>query len=294
MKFAVLALLYLLSASMLLGLSFPEIGGSASCLSAAGDGRRARQIADAIKTHNFKSDFKFPVGEVVAFGEYAGKLIVVSDAGKYGSVSFVLDAQKGEVVDIIRHDFLGEKHLLQSPSGRFLLYKRYYPDFLKDSAKSDVLICYDLDKNSGENPQWRPMLKYGRSEAGKVIYPASEGDEKGAHSRTLFIDAAEWNSESGECVLGVSALDKGEKGFKLEEFLIVREVLDSSGDSKLSVERAGRKNCVLVCANGARRNFASGAVRGFYISKVKILKDRFVVVNGGDPSEIEAVEILKN
>lgn len=78
-----------------------------------------------------------------------GNKMIFSWRCKPGIITMILDSNDYEIVDIILHFGLPEDDpVMQSPSGRYLLFKKFSPRMSPPPVASDFIMVYDLKKNA--------------------------------------------------------------------------------------------------------------------------------------------------
>lgn len=103
--------------------------------------------------------------------------IIFSGHSQSGTITIVIDSKNSQIIDILLNFPLSDKHpILQSPSGRYLLFRKFSPRNSPCNIASDFIMVYDLDKTPKGNRicvdfsnTLEPSIK--NSEVGNFFYP---------------------------------------------------------------------------------------------------------------------------
>ena len=77
---------------------------------------------------------------------YQDRLVVYGSVESKASCLTVVDLQRGEELD-----FLLGYHPQRSSTGRYVIYRKFYPRFSPPEVQSDLILIYDLARNPNEN-----------------------------------------------------------------------------------------------------------------------------------------------
>ena len=103
--------------------------------------------------------------------------IIFSGHSQSGTITIVIDSKNFQIIDILLHFPLPDKHpILQSPSGRYLLFRKFSPRNAPCNIASDFIMVYDLDKTPKGNRICGDFsntleLSIKNSEVGNFFYP---------------------------------------------------------------------------------------------------------------------------
>ena len=109
--------------------------------------------------------------------------IIFSGNSQTGIITIIIDSNNLKIIDIFLHFALADNNpIFQSPSGRYLLFKKFSPRNAPDNIASDFVMIYDLKKSPKENRIYGDFnnnlkLTINNSEAGNFFYPENKNFE---------------------------------------------------------------------------------------------------------------------
>ena len=145
----------------------------------------------------------------------------------------VIDSKNFQIIDIILHFPLADKYsILQSPSGRYLLFRKFSPRNAPCNIASDFIMVYDLDKTPKGNRicgdfsnTLRTSIK--NSEVGNFFYPenrdlvysaeAPYSTQVDSKEKQIFMFSTGWDIKNNIAVISVKSRSNENK------FIIVSE-----------------------------------------------------------------------
>lgn len=103
--------------------------------------------------------------------------IIFSGCSQTGLITIIVDSNSLKILDILLHFALSDKYpIFQSPSGRYLLFKKFSPRSAPCSISSDFIMIYDLEKSPKDNRihgnfDGTLSVTINNSEVGHFFYP---------------------------------------------------------------------------------------------------------------------------
>lgn len=143
--------------------------------------------------------------------------IIFSGWSQTGLITIIVDSKSFKIIDILLHFALSDKSpVFQSPSGRYLLFKKFSPRIAPYSVSSDFIMIYDLDKSPKDNRihgnfNGKSEVTIANSEVGSFFYPENKDFEFSLDSpyftqvnspeNQIFLYSTEWNAKNNIAVI---------------------------------------------------------------------------------------------
>lgn len=159
--------------------------------------------------------------------------IIFSGHSQSGTITMVIDSKNFQIIDIILHFPLADKYsILQSPSGRYLLFRKFSPRNAPCNIASDFIMVYDLDKTPKGNRICGDFsntleLSIKNSEVGNFFYPenrdlvysaeAPYSTQVDSKEKQIFMFSTGWDIKNNIAVISEKSRSNENK------FIIVSE-----------------------------------------------------------------------
>lgn len=159
--------------------------------------------------------------------------IIFSGWSQTGLITIIADSNTFKVVDIILHFALSDiSPIFQSPSGRYLLFKKFSPRSAPSSISSDFIMIYDLEKSPKKNRIYGNFngnleVTITNSEVGNFFYPENKSFEFSLESpyftqinspkNQIFLYSTQWNTKNNIAVISEKSKSSNYK------FIIISE-----------------------------------------------------------------------
>lgn len=161
--------------------------------------------------------------------------IVFSGRSQTGLITVIVDSNSFKIIDIILHFALSDiSPVFQSPSGRYLIFKKFSPRLAPSSISSDFLMIYDLEKSPKDNRIYGSFngnleVTFANTEVGNFFYPENKGFEFSLKSpyftqvnspeNQIFLYSTEWDTKNNIAVVSEKSKTSNYK------FIIISEDL---------------------------------------------------------------------
>ncbi len=161
--------------------------------------------------------------------------IVFSGRSQTGLITVIVDSNSFKIIDIILHFALSDiSPVFQSPSGRYLIFKKFSPRLAPSSISSDFLMIYDLEKSPKDNRIYGSFngnleVTFTNTEVGNFFYPENKGFEFSLKSpyftqvnspeNQIFLYSTEWDTKNNIAVVSEKSKTSNYK------FIIISEDL---------------------------------------------------------------------
>lgn len=143
--------------------------------------------------------------------------IIFSGCSQTGLITIIVDSNSLKILDILLHFALSDKYpIFQSPSGRYLLFKKFSPRSAPCSIFSDFIMIYDLEKSPKDNRihgnfDGTLSVTINNSEVGHFFYPENKDFEFSIDSqyftqvnspeKQIFLYSTEWDVKNNIAVI---------------------------------------------------------------------------------------------
>ena len=171
--------------------------------------------------------------------------IIFSGWSQTGLITIIADSNSFKVIDIILHFALSDiSPIFQSPSGRYLLFKKFSPRSAPSSISSDFIMIYDLEKSPKKNRIYGNFngnleVTITNSEVGNFFYPENKSFEFSLESpyftqinspkNQIFLYSTKWNTKSNIAVVSEKSESNNYKFIIISENpkgLFIKEIYD--------------------------------------------------------------------
>ncbi|MBE6411340.1 MAG: hypothetical protein E7036_02160 [Opitutales bacterium] len=225
--------------------------------------------------------------------------IVFSGHSQNGIISVIVDASNFVIQDVLLHFSLSEDNpVMQSPSGRFLLLKKFSPRAAPASIYSNFIMIYDLEKSAKENRIYGQFnndlnVTSDNAEIGHFFYPENKELEYSENSpyftyvndpaKQIFLHATNWDIKNKLTI--VSEKTK----LNIHKFIIITET--PSGLTKRIVPMESTE---VFDINNTKIQYSSGSP--FFMSRFEIVDNMLKIYNSMDNSNISyvCIKLLRN
>ena len=163
--------------------------------------------------------------------------IIFSGWSQTGLITIIVDSNSFKIIDIILHFALSDiSPVFQSPSGRYLVFKKFSPRSAPSSISSDFIMIYDLEKSPKDNRIYGSFngnleVTLANTEVGNFFYPENKDFEFSLESpyftqinspeNQIFLYSTEWDTKNNIAVISEKSKTSSYK------FIIISE--DSNG-----------------------------------------------------------------
>ena len=213
--------------------------------------------------------------------------IIFSGHSQNGTITMIIDSKNFQTIDILLHFPLSltpQRTILQSPSGRYLLFRKFSPRNAPCNIASDFIMVYDLNKTPKENRicgDFTNTLETSikNSEVGNFFYPESRDLEYPAETpystrvdskeEQLFLFSTDWDIKNNIAVIS-------EKSRSNEYKLIIV----SEGSKGLTKKIYDLKNAKFYTKNNVEVGYNPGM--NFFMERFEVIDGVLYVYNGAE------------
>lgn len=213
-----------------------------------------------------KTNLPYRLNEINTIYNYKDKNILIGTGLSNLKIAFVISSD-GEVLDAFYGGYISP-----SPSGRYLLYTKFYPRFAPPEVRSDELLIYDLQGDTAHNRMDNTVFSPGNLNAnvGKILYPSV--------TRDAYYDT--WVSVPSDriTILELGWSDQSDVGYAIfkesESFVFI--ILYEKG-SQIKVNRLFFEEAEVIPKEVLKNNTMNKLIDSFYPGKVRFYENSFEV-----------------
>ncbi len=227
---------------------------------------------------------------------YKNKIVAMGDLD-FGQMTTIIDTDNGKIIDSFMHFYLTNpwdenRPALQSPSGRYLLFRKYHSPFSEEQKTSNFVMVYDLDLSPVKNRETdfseeEEDVICGKLFAGKFFYPHNTDFECSTCSKykTLVYDDENYTYILGnkwdtpKTVLQVSYPKVG-----VNDFLVVEET-----DNGLTQKLLKFKEAKLYDVEGKELTYTEALEDNFYMIAFELDGNKLSISNLKDSSQVAKI-----
>lgn len=220
--------------------------------------------------------------------------IIFSGHSQSGTITIVIDSKNFQIIDILLHFPLPDKHpILQSPSGRYLLFRKFSPRNAPCNIASDFIMVYDLDKTPKGNRICGDFsntleLSIKNSEVGNFFYPenrdlvysaeAPYSTQVDSKEKQIFMFSTGWDIKNNIAVISEKSRSNKYK------FIIVSE--NSKGLTKKIYDL---KDAKLYTKNNVKVKYHQDM--NFFMERFEVIDGVLYVHNGAENPSFQTARL---
>ena len=227
------------------------------------------------------------------YSAYKNRLIFSGDS-QFGIITIIVDAKDFKIIDILLHFALSDDGpMLQSPSGRYLIFKKFYPRVAVSEATSDFIMIYDLEKPPSENRIYGNFCKINditieNANVMQFFYPENANLEYSKDlpyntfveniEKQIYLRSTGWNIDNKVLVVSEKSRTRNYKIIVVDE--------DSGVIKKRVFNLAALK---LFDKFGKRIDFDSK--KDFFMGRVEFVENEVIIYNGSENPAFYAAKL---
>lgn len=211
--------------------------------------------------------------------------IIFSGHSQNGTITMIVDSENFQTIDTFLHFTISDNYpLLQSPSGRYLLFRKFSPRNAPPNIASDFIMAYDLKKTPKENRMrgdFNNTLKITieNSEVGKFFYPENKNLEYSTETpyftrvdskdKQIFLYSTAWDVKNNIAVISEKS--------RLNEYKLI---IVSEASGNLNKRIYDLKDAKLYTKSNTEVKYHSGM--NFFMERFEVVDGILYIYNGAE------------
>ena len=220
--------------------------------------------------------------------------IIFSGHSQSGAITMIIDSKNFQIIDLLLHFPSTDKYpILQSPSGRYLLFRKFSPRNAPSCIASDFIMVYDLKKMPKENRICADVnstlkITVKNSEVGNFFYPENKNLEYSTETpyltrvdskdKQISLHSTAWDVKNNIAVISEKS--------RLNEykFIIVYEASEN-----LSKRIYDLKEAKLYTKNNTEVKYRPGM--NFFMERFEVIDGVLYIYNGAENPSFQTARL---